>query len=70
MQEYLWDGIKRAIFLLLASALPLFAAAIPEKLTITIPPNVTASLKLPIKSTEIPKSIGSGKYTFTGKYAN
>lgn len=35
---------------------------------ITVPPNASASLSLPIKSTEIPASIGSGHYTFTGEY--
>lgn len=36
---------------------------------ITIPPNTSASLSLPIKSDKIPSNIGSGKYTFTGEYS-
>lgn len=35
---------------------------------ITIPPNASAALALPIKSAEIPASIGSGNYTFAGEY--
>ncbi|QTN30983.1 family 78 glycoside hydrolase catalytic domain [Akkermansiaceae bacterium] len=35
---------------------------------ITIPPNASASVALPIDSADIPKSIGSGTYSFSGKY--
>jgi alpha-L-rhamnosidase len=36
---------------------------------ITVPPNTSASLALPIASADIPKSIGSGTHSFRGKYA-